>query len=133
MSGRSSTAHILPTFINAPGNDYARAIAAVREAIAQGLPGILGLHLEGPFLSPDRPDIHDAGAIRPCGSDDIDALIAAGIDPLLLTLAPEELAPDALARLSADGIRVFAGHTAATAATAPRRQISSSSTNRAFS
>lgn len=59
------TAHILPTFITAPGRDYVKAIDATNQAIEAQVPGVLGIHLEGPFLSPDRPGIHPAQYIRP--------------------------------------------------------------------
>ncbi|WP_281824481.1 N-acetylglucosamine-6-phosphate deacetylase [Jannaschia rubra] len=109
------TAGILPTFITAPGRDYVRAIGAVRTAIAEGVPGILGVHLEGPFLSPDRPGIHDPDAIRALEPADLDHLIAAKAGTILLTVAPEELPNGMMARLAAAGLRVFAGHTAASA------------------
>ena len=109
------TAGLLPTFITAPGHDYRQAIEAVRTAMAEGVPGILGVHLEGPFLSSDRAGIHDPGSIRTIDTDDIDRLIAAEAGTILLTVAPEELPEGALARLAGAGLRVFAGHTAATA------------------
>lgn len=113
---KGGTAHILPTFITAVGQDYRHAIAAVQAAMAQGVPGILGLHLEGPFLSPHRPGIHPPDAIRPIRTDDVDLITqAAQTMPVLLTLAPE-MVPDAtLARLVAAGVTVFAGHSEATA------------------
>lgn len=52
---RGGTPHFLPTFITDAGTRYREAIAAVRDARARGIPGVLGLHLEGPFLSPARP------------------------------------------------------------------------------
>jgi N-acetylglucosamine-6-phosphate deacetylase len=109
------TAGLLPTFITAPGRDYLRAIEAVRAARARGVPGILGVHLEGPFLSPERPGIHDPAAIRPMDAGDLDALTAADAGTILLTLAPEEMPDGAIAQLSGAGLRVFAGHTAARA------------------
>lgn len=113
---QGGTAHILPTFITAPGREYARAIEAAREAMAQNVPGILGLHLEGPFLSPERPGIHPAAAIRPLTADDLALLERADLPgPLLLTLAPECQPDGALERLRAAGIIPFAGHSAATA------------------
>lgn len=113
---QGGTAHILVTFITAPGQDYLRAISAVRGALTANVPGILGLHLEGPFLSSERPGIHPPGAIRQIESQDMDCLASAKLGgPLLLTLAPERLPPGALKRLSAAGLVVFAGHTAATA------------------
>lgn len=112
---QGGTAYILPTFITARGRDYARAIGAVQAAIAQGVPGVLGLHLEGPFLSHERPGIHDACAIRGMEAEDLDLLTAAQVGVLLLTVAPEALPAGALSRLKAAGVRVFAGHTAASA------------------
>lgn len=113
---KGGTAHILPTFITAPGQDYHRAITATQAAIACGTPGILGLHLEGPFLSPERPGIHRTDAIRPITKDDIDQIgVAARSMPILLTVAPEVLPPGALSALVAAGVRVFAGHSNASA------------------
>lgn len=113
---RGGTAHLLPTYITAPGQDYRQAMAAVAEAIARRVPGILGLHLEGPFLSPARPGIHDPGAIRRMEADDLAALTAPFPGKLLLTVAPEELPPGYLAALEKAGVIVFAGHSAATSA-----------------
>lgn len=112
---QGGTAYILPTFITAHGQDYLRAITAVQDAISSGIAGIQGVHLEGPFLSPDKPGIHDPTAIRAMNDQDIDALTAAKAGVVLLTVAPETLPEGALARLTAAGVRVFAGHTNASA------------------
>ncbi|QXT39497.1 N-acetylglucosamine-6-phosphate deacetylase [Gymnodinialimonas ceratoperidinii] len=110
------TAHVLPTFITAEGQSYRAAISAVREAMAERLPGVLGVHLEGPFLSPERPGIHPAEAIRVMAEDDIAAVEAAAADmPVLLTLAPECHDPGVISRLAQAGVHVFAGHSAASA------------------
>jgi N-acetylglucosamine-6-phosphate deacetylase len=111
---KGGTAHVLPTFITDEGASYASALAAVEAALAAGVPGCLGVHLEGPFLSPRRPGIHPAGHIRPMTAEDAERLGAARF-PVLLTLAPEEVPRDDLARLAAGGVRVFAGHSEATA------------------
>jgi N-acetylglucosamine-6-phosphate deacetylase len=115
-AARGGTAQILPTFLTAPGQGYARAMDVAAEAIAAGVPGILGLHLEGPFLSPRRPGIHEAEAIRPLTPEDLEILTRPFPGPLLLTLAPECLPPGALAALVRAGITVFAGHSEASAA-----------------
>lgn len=110
------TAHILPTFITARGKAYLEALGAVRQAMHDREPGILGIHLEGPFLSPARPGIHDPSAIRPLGEEDVAALEREARDfpgPILLTLAPECQEPSHLARLAAAGIILFAGHSEA--------------------
>lgn len=103
------TAWLLPTFITAPGTAYQAAVDLVRQAMATAVPGIIGVHLEGPFLAASRAGIHPPGAIRTLAPDDVDFLVAAQI-PLLLTLAPECAAPADTRRLAAAGVRLFAGH-----------------------
>ncbi len=110
---RGGTAHILPTFITAPGTGYRAAMRTVREALAEAEPGILGLHLEGPFLSPARPGIHPPTAVQRLSEDDLAALCKGVGGPFLLTLAPEEAPPGAIARLVGAGLTVFAGHSEA--------------------
>jgi N-acetylglucosamine-6-phosphate deacetylase len=107
------TAHLLPTFITDEGTAYARAIEAAREAMAAGVPGVIGVHLEGPFLSPKRPGIHPARHIRKMTAEDAARIGGAGV-PVLLTLAPEEADEGLIAGLRAAGVTVFAGHTEAT-------------------
>ena len=46
-----------------------QAIHAVREAIARGVPGVLGIHIEGPFLSNERRGVHDASKLRVLDDD----------------------------------------------------------------
>jgi len=104
------TCHILPTFITAAGQSYKQAMQAVTDAA--GLAEILGLHLEGPFLSPERPGIHDAGFIRPIEAADIEGLCRFD-GRLLLTLAPEHTDKKTMQRLTEAGIILFAGHSAA--------------------
>jgi N-acetylglucosamine-6-phosphate deacetylase len=111
---RGGTAHLFPTFITAPGTDYTRALDAVAEAIASGVPGVVGVHREGPFLSPRRPGIHPPHHIRPLAAGDV-ARLTAYAHPLLLTLAPEEATPAQFRALAAAGVRLFAGHSEATA------------------
>lgn len=113
---QGGAAHILPTFITAAGKGYRQAIDAVSDARAQNIPGILGIHLEGPFLSPKRPGIHDRSAIRPIGADDIEHLAACQDGVRLITLAPEEQPVGSIAHLVDAGWIVFAGHSEATAA-----------------
>jgi len=108
------TAHLLPTFITAPDRDYLAALDAVREALSKNLPGILGVHLEGPFLSPKRPGVHPPECIRALHGEDADTLTADMPGVCLLTLAPEEAAPGMIKRLCDAGVVVFAGHSAAT-------------------
>jgi len=114
---RFGTRFLLPTLISASRADIARAIAATRDAITQGVPGILGVHLEGPFINPARNGAHPlANLLRPEPSD-IDLLASLGPTGVtLVTLAPE-CVPEGFIRALVDrGARVCAGHTNATAA-----------------
>lgn len=116
---QGGTAYILPTFITAHGQAYLQAIEAARQAIISGVTGILGIHVEGPFLSPARPGIHTPSAIRPLEEKDVAALERQALDfpgVILLTLAPECQEPGYLDRLAASGIILFAGHSEATPA-----------------
>ena len=116
------TAHgvtsVLPTIITAPIAQLHEAAARLAAAMAAH-PAILGLHLEGPFLSPARRGAHRADWLRTPEAA-LEALLAN--DALaqtlrLITLAPElPGATTAIARLAAAGIRVSLGHTDATAA-----------------
>ncbi|MFG6515730.1 N-acetylglucosamine-6-phosphate deacetylase [Sulfitobacter sp. TB366] len=110
---QGGTAHVLPTFITAPGRDYRAALAAGRAALEARVPGILGVHLEGPFLSPKKPGIHPAHAIRALDEQDLSCLCEAFPGVLLLTLAPECQPDGALRRLASAGVRVSVGHSAA--------------------
>jgi len=74
---------------------------------------VLGLHLEGPYLSPEKPGIHDVRHIRRPAADDISVLTAPRTGALLLTLAPEVVPQGFVAQLVAADIRVALGHSMA--------------------
>jgi N-acetylglucosamine-6-phosphate deacetylase len=110
---RRGTTALLATLISDSAERTRAAQAAVAEALAAGLPGLLGLHLEGPHLAAERCGVHRPEHFRALDSSAVDGLLAARSGPLLVTLAPEQAAPEQIQRLAAAGIRVFAGHTAA--------------------
>jgi N-acetylglucosamine-6-phosphate deacetylase len=109
-----------PTLISSPPEALRRALAAVAEALAgEARPSIrmLGVHLEGPFLSPAWPGAHPTEHLRDPDPELVDALLAAG-PVAAVTLAPElpgglELVESLVAR----GLGVRIGHTDADAAT----------------
>jgi len=120
---RFGTTACLPTLITDTPAQMQAAIAAARASA--GRDGILGLHLEGPFISPKRPGVHRPDLIRqpspPPASgerkDDLDALCdLAGAGRSLVTLAPECVPAGFIRTLAAAGVRVSIGHSEATAA-----------------
>jgi N-acetylglucosamine-6-phosphate deacetylase len=109
---RFGTTGFLPTLITDRLSVVADAIAAVDAAIEAGVPGVLGIHIEGPFLNPQRKGIHDAS--RMVGLDEAGFAIVTSLKRgrTLLTLAPERTSPAMISRLVAAGVTVSAGHTA---------------------
>ena len=97
---RLGTTGILPTLISGSRDLMRRALAATGAAIAAGVPGILGLHLEGPFLNPARHGIHPLEAMLTLSEEDLAILAGPHPFPLMVTLAPECAPPDAVARLA---------------------------------
>jgi len=111
---RYGTTACLPTLITDSRQQTQAAIAAARTAAGSG--GVLGLHLEGPFISPARAGIHRADHIAVPRLSDLDWLAdLAEAGRSLVTLAPERLPDGFLMRLAAAGIRVSVGHSEATA------------------
>lgn len=106
------TAWFLPTYITDAGQNFRCAIKTVEDALAQQ-PGVVGVHLEGPFLAPSRPGVHNSEAIRKLDKSDAE-LIAQANCPVLLTLAPEECETGILKYLDQAGVRLFAGHSSST-------------------
>lgn len=110
---RFGTTGFLPTLISDDAEVMAKAIDAVNDAVAQGVPGVLGIHLEGPFIAPERKGVHDAAKFRIADADDIAMVARRHGGVTLLTLAPERASPDVLRQLVDNGVIVCAGHTAA--------------------
>ncbi len=111
---RFGTTGFLPTLISDDLHVVERAIDAVREAIAQQVPGVLGIHIEGPFLSHDRRGVHDAGKLRALDAEAVKLLSRKHGGVTMVTLAPEETTPELIRALDAAGVIVSAGHTDAT-------------------
>ncbi len=109
----NGTTALLPTLITDTRDRTQAAIVAVAEAIAEGVPGILGLHLEGPHLSLARKGAHDPGLIRPMETEDMEMLqqAALALPNLMVTVAPESVTPEQIGELAAAGILVSLGHT----------------------
>jgi N-acetylglucosamine-6-phosphate deacetylase len=112
------TTGFLPTLISDDLPVIARAIKAVDEAIERGVPGVLGIHIEGPFLNVERKGIHLASKIRSLHAEAIELITGLKRGRTLITLAPEQTSPAMIRALTTRGAIVSAGHTDATYAEA---------------
>jgi len=113
------TGTILPTLITDTPDHTRAAISAVEQAVAEAVPGIAGLHLEGPHLSLARKGAHDPALIRPMEADDLAALLAAArrLPLLMITIAPENVTLEQVRAMAEAGILLALGHTDADYAT----------------
>jgi N-acetylglucosamine-6-phosphate deacetylase len=107
------TTALLPTLISDDLEKIALAIEAVDAAIQGGVPGILGIHLEGPFLNSSRKGVHDASKFKVLDQAAVELLTRLKRGKTLITLAPETAPPGAIGELVRRGAVVFAGHTEA--------------------
>jgi N-acetylglucosamine-6-phosphate deacetylase len=110
---RFGTTGLLPTLISDDAAIMRAAVAAVRDAIARGVPGVLGIHLEGPYLAPARKGTHDASRFRVPDAGEVALATALDNGVTLLTLAPEQVPADTIRAFVDRGVVVAAGHTAA--------------------
>ncbi len=110
---RFGTTALLPTLISDTPEITAKAIAAVAAA-HRTMPSVLGIHLEGPFLSPERPGVHNPRALRRPQADDLKLITRGGHGVTLVTLAPEQVPGGFINELVAAGVRVALGHSVAT-------------------
>jgi N-acetylglucosamine-6-phosphate deacetylase len=111
---RFGTTGYLPTLISDDVETMRKAVAAVREAIEQRVPGVLGIHLEGPYLAPARKGTHDAGKFRVPDAREIELATSLDNGCTLITLAPEQVPSADIRALVGGGAIVAAGHTAGT-------------------
>lgn len=108
---RFGTTGFLPTLISDDLSVIDTAIDAVEAAIAQGVPGVLGIHIEGPYLNESRKGVHDASKFRTLDAEAVARLTRLKGGKTLVTLAPEMTTPEMIRALVAEGAVVAAGHT----------------------
>ncbi len=108
---RFGTTAFLPTLISEDFTVIRRAIQAVREAIGSGVPGVAGIHIEGPFINAARSGVHDATKIRDLDTRDMALLSSLEVGRTLVTLAPEMTTAATLRHLAREGVVLSAGHT----------------------
>lgn len=114
---RFGTAGFLPTLISDTADKMREAIAAVDAAIAGNVPGVLGIHLEGPFLSRARKGVHAEKYLHAPDASELRLAESLHRGVTLLTLAPECVPADQIRQLAQAGVIVSAGHSNADYAT----------------
>ena len=112
------TVGLLPTVITDSPAVLQKAIDAVRAARNQGVPGVLGIHIEGPFLDVERKGAHAARFIREMTEADVDHIAGLDCGSVMLTLAPNRVKPEFIRMLAERGVLVSLGHAEATYAEA---------------
>ncbi len=107
------TTALLPTFITDTSEKMTAAVAAA-QSLVENEPSVLGIHLEGPFLSPEKAGVHNASLMRQPSPADLEMLCGPRKGALLVTLAPERVPKGFIAQLVQSGVRVSLGHSMAT-------------------
>ena len=114
---RFGTSAMLPTVITDSVAVMQQSAEVVAQAIAAKLPGIIGVHFEGPHLAVAKKGVHPAGHIRPLAAAELALYQRTDIGIKLITVAPENVTPQQIKQLTAAGMQVWLGHSNADAAT----------------
>ena len=110
------TTGMLPTVITDAPEVLSKAIAAVKAARTESVPGVLGIHIEGPFLDKERKGAHELRFIREMTDADVGRIANADCGSVMLTLAPNRVPPDLIKSLAGQGVLVSLGHSEASLA-----------------
>ncbi|RYY50432.1 MAG: N-acetylglucosamine-6-phosphate deacetylase [Chitinophagaceae bacterium] len=102
--------HILPCLISSPKEKILQAIETV-QTFQQTNSGVIGMHLEGPFLNPAKRGAHSADIIRSPENVELEEIIRYGKGAIkMITIAPELFTDEQLDMLLESGITISAGH-----------------------
>jgi len=104
------TTGMLVTLISDELDVIQSGVSAVNTAIDAAVPGVLGIHIEGPFLNPERRGIHDAQKIKKLTAGIVDQLQPLDSGCTVLTIAPETMDPALIGQLKDKGFILCAGH-----------------------
>jgi N-acetylglucosamine-6-phosphate deacetylase len=107
------TTALLPTLLSDTPEKMCAARTAV-ETIAGVNPSVIGIHYEGPFLSPDKVGVHNPRMLHTASPGDVELLAPLPRGVTVVTLAPEQVPAGFVAQLRCAGVRVSLGHSMAT-------------------
>ncbi|MDR2708615.1 MAG: N-acetylglucosamine-6-phosphate deacetylase [Elusimicrobiota bacterium] len=107
-----ATTGFVPTLITASEADIKKAVEVAKTFYKNPDAGLLALHIEGPFISPQKSGTHAKNLIRKLDADIVDFLCKEVKEiPIILTVAPEEQDLTLIRKLSLGGVKVSMGHT----------------------
>jgi N-acetylglucosamine-6-phosphate deacetylase len=107
--------HYLPTIATNSYDSFCKCIDAVKAYWKEGRPGVLGLHIEGPWINKEKRGAHVASLIHPPTLDEAEKLLEYGKGVIkIITLAPEVCSTEVVALIKSYGVIVSAGHSNAT-------------------
>ena len=116
---KGGAAFCLPTVATNAMDVFYKSIDAVRDYWSKDGKGILGLHLEGPWINPVKRGAHAEKFIHPPSMKEVEEVLNYGKGIIkMITLAPEVCGKEIIDRILADNITISAGHSNATYAEA---------------
>jgi N-acetylglucosamine-6-phosphate deacetylase len=109
------TTHTLPCLISSSKETILQGIEAIRAYQSKYNNGVLGMHLEGPFLNPLKRGAHSLNQVRKPTNSELEEIIRYGKDVIkVITIAPECFSEEQLDMLLDSGIIISAGHSTMT-------------------
>jgi N-acetylglucosamine-6-phosphate deacetylase len=112
---RFGTTSLLPTLISTSLEKMRQAIRTAKPLVRNRRFGVLGLHIEGPYLNEARGGAHDRKFIRQISEEEFDLLLDEGKEVIrIFTVAPEAVTEQHIRKMRDRGLVVSAGHTNAT-------------------
>ena len=109
------TTHVLPCLISSANETILQGIEAVRNYQKKHNNGVIGMHLEGPFLNPLKRGAHSADQVRKPTNQELEEIIKYGKDVIkVITIAPECFTEEQLQMLIESGIVISIGHSTIT-------------------
>ncbi|MCR4032420.1 MULTISPECIES: N-acetylglucosamine-6-phosphate deacetylase [Flavobacterium] len=114
-SMKYGTTHVLPCLISSSKETILKGIEAIRDYMKKHHNGVIGMHLEGPFLNPLRRGAHSIDQVRKPTNEELQEIIEKGKDIIkVITIAPECFTEKQLDMLIASGITISIGHSTIT-------------------
>ncbi|OLQ88176.1 N-acetylglucosamine-6-phosphate deacetylase [Vibrio panuliri] len=108
------TAYLLPTLISSTPEKIAKALSTAEQAVNEKIAGMLGVHIEGPWLNEAKKGAHDAALFYSPTVDDLSQFPWPHNAKVLITAATEKMSLEALRYLQQVGAIISCGHSNAT-------------------